>query len=73
MNVSYVYPDDINDGMRRIVSWDSIYGAINGLYTKNDYYATKLNNSSKAITIISCKNAKQKSFKNHTASATKTT
>lgn len=73
VNVSYVYPDDINDGMRRIVSWDSMYGALNGLYTKNDFYATKLNNSSKAIAIISCKNAKQKSFKNHTASATKTT
>ena len=59
---------EVSDGMKRIVPWNEVFGALNSYYSIQDkeIYNQNVTAEEKCIQVISCQTAKTKTVTNHT-------
>lgn len=58
--------DDKNDGMKRIILWEDLFKSLSSIYENGNVVYQDPSKSIKAIVVISCQSAKQKTVTNHT-------
>ncbi|PAV07625.1 hypothetical protein [Methanosphaera cuniculi] len=58
--------DDKNDGMKRIILWEDLFKSLSSIYENGNVVYQDSSKSIKAIVVISCQSAKQKTVTNHT-------
>lgn len=58
--------DDKNDGMKRIILWEDLFKSLSSIYENGNVVYQDPSKSIKAIVVISCQSAKQKTVINHT-------